>query len=80
MQRDRFEQIRHMIHFVESLQEDGTSLSKLKTYLDSLSTSFQRNYTPSKHICVDEYLSLWKKRLKSRMYIPSNRENYGNKI
>jgi len=81
MRRDRFEQIRKMIHFTDPLSENHEdSLSKLKSFLDALRTSFRANYTPSKHIAVDEYLSLWKGRLKFRMYIPSKRERYRIKI
>ena len=78
MRRTRSEQIRHMIHFVNPLLEDGTSLPKSKVY--SLSTPFQRNYRPTKHIFDNEYLSLWKERLKFRMYIPSKRKCFGIKV
>ena len=81
MRRDRFEQIRKMLHFTNPLSEDPQdSLSKLNTFLDSLRETFRANYKPEKHLAVDEYLSLWKGRLKFRMYIPSKRERYGIKI
>lgn len=42
--------------------------------------NFKRIYTPSKNLDIDEYLSLWKGRLKFRVYIPNKRERYGVKI
>ena len=81
MRRDRFEQIRKMIHFTNPLEEDPSdSLSKLNSLLDNLREKFRTNYIPSQHVAVDEYLSLWKGRLKFRMYIPNERERYGVKI
>ena len=81
MRRDRFEQIRKMLHFANPLEENPEdSLTKLNFFLDTLRTQFRSNYTPSKHVAVDEYLSLWKGRLKFRIYIPSKRERYGIKI
>lgn len=81
MRRDRFEQIRKMLHFTDPLEEDPEdNLSKLNTFLDALRNKFQTNYVPAQHVAVDEYLSLWKGRLKFRMYIPSKRERYGVKI
>ena len=80
MRRDRFEQIRSMIHFVDPLQEDPTdSLRKLSSYIEQLQEKFCTNYVPQKYIAVDEYLSLWKGRLGFRQYIPSKRERYGVK-
>ena len=70
MKRDRLEQIRKMIHFVNPLEEDHTSsLYKLTSYLDNLRDKFRNNYTPSKHVAVDEYLSLWKGRYPCRINI-----------
>ena len=81
MRRDRFEQIRKMVHFTDSLLEDSQdSLSKLNTFLDTLREKFRANYKPEQHLAVDEYFSLWKGRLKFKMYIPSKRERYGIKI
>ena len=48
--------------------------------VDSFLTSFQRKYTLTTHICIDEYLGLWRGKLKFRMYILSKRERYGIKV
>ena len=45
MRRDRFEQIRSMIHFVDPLQEDPTdSLRELSSYIEQLQETFCTNY------------------------------------
>ena len=81
MRRDRFEQIRKMIHFVDPVNEDpADSLTKLSSFLDHMAEKFKNNYIPEKNIAVDEYLSLWKGRLHFRVYIPNKRERYGIKI
>ena len=81
MRRDRFEQIRKMIHFTNPLLADPTqNLSKLDTYLNALRERYKSIYIPERDIAVDEYLSLWKGRLRFKIYIPSKRERYGVKI
>ena len=81
MRRDRFEQIRTMIHFTDPLSENVKNpLRKLSSFLDNLQRSFTSNYIPKQHVAVDEYLSPWKGRLGFRQYIPSKRECYGVKI
>ena len=37
------------------------------------------NYSPGELICVDEYMSLWKGRLRFKIYIP-NKRLYGVKV
>ena len=81
MHRDKFERIRKMLHFTDPFSEDpADSLSKLRGFLEKLGNSFRNNYTPNQNISVDEYLSLWKWKLKFRVYIPSKRERYGVKV
>ena len=80
MRRDRFEQIRSMIHFSDPRDNSSGSLRKLSSFLSSLQHSFRENYIPGEHITVDEYLSLWKGRLHFKQFIPSKRERYGVKI
>ena len=45
-----------------------------------LRTQFRSIYIPEQHIAIDEYLPLWKARLKFKVYIPSKLERYGIKI
>ena len=70
-----------MLHFTDPLSEDpADSLAKLRGFLEKLESSFRNNYTPDQNISVDEYLSLWKGRLKFRVYIPSKSERYSVKV
>ena len=65
MRRDRFEQIRRMIHFTDPLQEDPEDcLRKLSSFLDLLSESFASVCIPrTKHSSWQVCLSVWKCRL-----------------
>ncbi|XP_012565096.1 piggyBac transposable element-derived protein 4-like [Hydra vulgaris] len=81
MRRDRFESIRKMMHFTyPGNKNHDDSLCKLRSLIDSLSKCFSENYTPEQNVSVDEYLSLWKGRLKFRVFIPTKRERYGIKL
>lgn len=81
MSRNRFYEIRSMIHFSDVFNFDkDDALNKLRFFLDEVQERFQSVYEPERNICVDEYLSLWKGRLRFRVYIPSKRERYGIKI
>ena len=81
MRLDRFEYIRKMLHFLDSLGVDHDKPScKLQAFLKILRTQFRTVYIPEQHIAIDEYLALWKGRLKFKLYVPSKRERYGIKI
>ena len=77
---DRFEYIRKMLHFVDRHGVDHDKpLSKLEAYLKILLTEFRTVYIAEQHIAIDEYLAIWKGRLKFKVYIPSEREQFGIK-
>ena len=81
MRRDRFKQLRKIIHFADSLTEDPEDeFRKLRFFVEFLHSKFEENYTLEEHLAIDEYLSLWKGRLKFGIYIPSKKERYGIKI
>ena len=81
MRRNRYTQIRKMIHFSDPETDDVENpLHKLSYFLNTLRERFMLVYTPEQGIAVDEYLSLWKGRLKFRVYIPNKRERYGVKV
>ena len=81
MRRDRFEYIKKTFHFVDPLGMDyDKPLCKLEAFLKILRTQFRTVYIPEQHIAIDEYLALWKGRLKFKLYVPSKRERYGIKI
>ena len=77
---DRFEYIRKMLHFVDRHGVDHDKpLSRLEAYLKILLTEFRTVYIAEQHIAIDEYLAIWKGRLKFKVYIPSEREQFGIK-
>ncbi|XP_066918855.1 piggyBac transposable element-derived protein 4-like [Clytia hemisphaerica] len=81
MRRDRFEEIRKMIHFTKPDDEvEDDSLRKLRVTMEYLVGKFRANYVPQEALAIDEYLSLWKGRLSFRVYIPNKRERYGVKL
>ena len=81
MRYDRFKQLRKMIHVTNPLNENpDDELKNLQFFLEYLQSKFEETYMPEEHLAIDEYLSLWKGRLKFRIYIPSKRERYGVKI
>ena len=81
MRRDRFKQLRKMIHFANPLNENlDDQLKKLRFFLEYLQSKFEETCTPEEHHDIDEYFSLWKGWLKFKIYIPRKRERYGVKI
>ena len=54
-------------------------LSRLEAYLKILLTEFRTVYIAEQHIAIDEYLAIWKGRLKFKVYIPGEREQFGIK-
>ena len=74
MRRDRFKQLRKMIHFTDPLKDLADELRKLRFSIEYLQSKFEKNYTPVNNLAIDEYLSLWKGRLKFRIYIPNKRD------
>ena len=72
MRRDRYEQLRKMIHFSDPEGEVNTdSLNKLKDLIDHLLNFYYENDTLEQNLPLDEYLSLSKGRLALKIYISS---------
>ena len=80
MRRDRFQQIRSMIHFSQPFVENDDALKKIRELFDHVNRVFGKKFSPDQELCIDEYLSLWKGRLSFRVYIPNKRERYGIKM
>lgn len=77
---NRFEYIRKMLHFIDHLGVDHDKpLSRLEAYLKILLTEFRTVYIAEQHIAIDEYLAIWKGRLKFEAYIPGEQEQFGIK-
>ena len=69
IRRDKFECILKMLHFTEPLPKDPVdSLARLRSFLEKLGSSFCNNYTAKQNISADQYLSVWKGRLKFWVY------------
>ena len=72
MRRDRYEQLRKMIHFSDPEGEVNTdSLKKLKDLIDHLPNFYYENDTLEQNLSLDEYLPLSKGRLPLKIYISS---------
>ena len=81
IRRDRFKQLRKMVHFSYPENEDPmVSPRKLRFFLEYLTACYKENYIPEEHLAIDKYLSLWKGRLIFHMHIPTQQERYSIKI
>ena len=73
MRRDKFEYIRKMLRFVDPIGVDHDKLlCKLEAFLKILRTHFRTVYIPEQYIAIDEYLALWKGRLKFKVLFQVN--------
>ena len=58
MRRDRFEQLRKMVHFSDPENEGPMdSLRKLRFFLEYLIARYKENYIPEEHLAIDDNLS-----------------------
>ena len=79
--RDRFRALLTNLHFNDNqndIAED--SLYKVRPVIDELKRKFYHCLNPCKNLCIDETLTLWKRRLHFKQYIPSKRHKFGIKI
>lgn len=86
MERDRYQLLLRFLHFVNNEDapnhQDKTRdrLFKIRPLIEDLNEKFQRCYTPSQDLALDESLLLWKGRLLFRQYLPAKRAKYGIKM
>jgi len=82
MKRDRYLLILRFLHMVDNDDLRGTTdrLFKIRPLIDDLSEKFQKFYTPTQDLALDESLLLWKGRLLFRQYLPAKRARFGIKI
>ena len=86
MNRDRYLLILKFLHFNNNDNMPGRTepnpdkLFKIRPLVDHLFEKFQEIYTPSKNVCIDESLLLWKGRLHFKQYIPLKRSRFGIKL
>ena len=74
--RNRFEEILRYLRFCDYNNLDD-KLAKIRPFLTYVQDTCKNPYIPSKEICIDESLLLYKGRLQFRRYIPSKRARYG---
>ena len=76
--RNRFEEILRYLRFCDYSNFDADDkLAKIRPFLTYVQDTCRSTYIPSKEICIDESLLLYKGRLQFRRYIPSKRARYG---
>ena len=84
MNRDRYLLILKFLHFNDNMpgrtEPNPDKLFKIRPLVDHLFEKFQEIYTPSKNVCIDESLLLWKGRLHFKQYIPLKRSRFGIKL
>ena len=81
---NRFQLLLEFFHFKDNSNynpQDANRdrLFKIRPVLDYLMDNFKNEYTPDKHIAIDEELLLWKGRLGFKQYIPNKRARFGIK-
>ena len=85
MKRDRFTLILRFLHLNDSscYKKKGEvghdPLYKLRPFLEPLLAQFQRSYTLSKEVCVDESMIGFKGRLSFIQYMPKKPTKWGIK-
>ena len=86
MNRDRYLLILKFLHFNNNDNMPGRTepnpdkLFKIRPLVYHLFEKFQEIYTPSKNVCIDESLLLWKGRHHFKQYIPLKRSRFGIKL
>lgn len=86
MKRDRYLLLLKFLHFNDNDNMPGrdepnpNQLYKIRPLVDHLFEKFQEVYTPSKQVCIDKSLLLWKGRLHFNQYIPLKRSQFGIKL
>ena len=86
MKRDRYLLILKFLHFNNNdnmpapTEPNPDRLFKIRPLVDHLFEKFQEAYTPSRNVCIDESLLLWKGRLHFKQYIPLKRFCFGIKL
>jgi len=81
MSINRFYLLLKFWHFCDNTIGDVTDrLRKLRDICAAILARFQKVYTPSKALSVDEAMVLWRGRLVFRQYIPGKKHKFGIKL
>lgn len=81
LSRDRFLQILRYLRFydISTHAEGNPKLSKVQAGIDIMIKKAKSVYTPGKQLSADEFLMLYKGRLKMKQYIKNKRARFGVK-
>lgn len=80
MSRNRFELLLQMLHFSQQDEENKSNrLYRIEKLLEIVNKNFQKNYTPSEEICIDESVVPFRGRIIFRQYNKQKRHKYGIK-
>lgn len=80
MSRNRFQLILRYFHLVDNSQPSTDRLYKVRPIVNHFNDIMRENYVPSKNICIDESMMLWRGRLLFRQYIKNKKHKYGVKL
>ena len=85
MARDRFLLLLRFLHFADNDCLDATDpnrdrLHKIRTFVNLIRARCAEVYSPSKDVCVDESLVLFKGRVAFKQFIRSKRARFGIKL
>lgn len=78
MPRDRFQLILRALNVQRSTRNQ--SIFKIKSLIDLFNNNMDTIYSPSKKLCIDESLILWKGRLSFRQYMKGKAHKYEIKL
>lgn len=69
MSRNRFDLLLQMLHFSQQDEENKSNrLHRIEKLLEVVNRNFQKNYSPSEEICIDESVVPFRGRIIFRQY------------
>jgi hypothetical protein len=84
MSRDRFLGILQALHFAENPKENDPvptdRIFKIRPLLNCFQEAMENIVSPSRELCIDESMVLWRGRLIFRQYVQGKRHKHGIKI
>lgn len=82
MSRDRFMNILNCLHFHNNRppQTETDRLYKIRPLIKFFHEIMEKLVTPTRRLCIDESMILWRGRLVFRVYLKGKRHKYGIKL
>ncbi|CAF4632136.1 unnamed protein product, partial [Rotaria sp. Silwood2] len=79
--RNRYQDILRYMHFANNEDFSGHDrLEQIRPIINNFKRKFSNCVNPTRNLCIDESLILWKGRLEFKQYIPSKRRLFGIKL